>query len=423
MSSNNTTEANSDGDDGGSFNKDDILNQIEDGANTLVDEATKISETNPNDWSKEQMVGVAVGSVVVILLLLFLYWCICRRQCCCKQRRNYSKSIPQIKIHRPYVLRAQTAQVADTDYNLPMGVKLHGALKLRQAGLLGDGIRVAVIDSGIDSDHPGFNNKVMKKKWYKYGTPLEEDDHGTHVAGTIHFMAPNASLYDYRVFGEQGDMDGDKAIAQAIHDCIDIDNCQIINMSLRVSYPVVAEVRQAIKYAYSKNVIMCCAAGNSGDGDPTTNEMYAYPALYDETISIAAVSKSNSDLPVAYFSESNPYIDYAGIGVEVLSMKPGGNYQIMQGTSMACPHVTGLITALMSGRDTKRFGSLQQLKQIIKKNYTIDIGAEGKDNSTGVGFATYLSKSEFDEFWKTELVNNGGGSGGGIDGYGAAQVY
>ena len=411
MDANNTTEtpketiapttADNDGDGG-------ILDQIEDGATNVFDEATVLTQTSPNDWTNEQIIGVAVGAAVVVLVLFILYWCCCKRRCgCCQQQQKHSKSIPKVTLHRPYVVRNPVTIPVDIQHNIPTGVKLHGGIQLRQVGLTGEGIKVAVIDSGIDENHPGFGGMIIKKKWYRYGTPLAEDDHGTHVAGTIHMMAPNAEIYDYRVFGDDGDLDGDLAIAQSIRDCIDIDGCHIINMSLRVSYPIVPEVRKAIKYAYSKNVIMVCAAGNSGDNNITTNEMYSYPALWDETISVAAVSKSNSNLPVAYFSESNPYIDYAGIGVDVTSFKPGGGYQQMSGTSMACPHVCGFITALMTNNKAK-YSILKTLKADLRKNYAIDIGAEGKDNSTGVGFVTYLKKNEFDEFWTSEVAGGGG---------------
>lgn len=90
-------------------------------------------------------------------------------------------------------------------------------------------------------------------------------------------MAPQAELYDFRVFGANaidGTYDGDQAIAMAIRQAVE-DGCQIINMSLRVSYPIRGGVYEAVKYAHKKGVIMVCAAGNSGDGDPNTNEMYS----------------------------------------------------------------------------------------------------------------------------------------------------
>jgi subtilisin family serine protease len=215
---------------------------------------------------------------------------------------------------------------------------------------------------------------------------LFEDDHGTHVAGVIHLMAPQAQLFDYRVFGKTGSLGGDHAIAASIREACDKDKCHVINLSLRVSVPIVPEVKKAVEYAKKKGVHLICAAGNSGDGDPTTNELNSYPARWNETISVAAVKKEGR-LPVAYFSESNPEVDYAAIGVDVVSFKPGGGYQSMQGTSMAAPHVTGLVAALLSNGKTHTNKSLRKLLN----KYAIDIGAKGPDTSTGVGFVTFLS--------------------------------
>lgn len=270
---------------------------------------------------------------------------------------------------------------------LPLGILLTGGAKLREDGFDGTGVKVAVIDSGIDDQHVGFEGKVQRKSWYRSGTPLSKDDHGTHVAGTIHMLAPQAEIYDYRVFGGKGDsVTG--AIAKAIHAATDAE-CQLINMSLGgpVSIPV---IKKAVDYAASKGVIMVCSAGNNGDNDPLTNEI-GYPAFYEECISIAAVSKKNN-FPVAVFSSSNNQVDYAAIGVDVISFKPGGGFQRMSGTSMAAPHACGLMACLV-----QKHGGTDNIRQVLNDSYVIDIAAEGIDNETGVGFLTYLDTGAFDE--------------------------
>lgn len=274
------------------------------------------------------------------------------------------------------------------DDDLPLGILLTGGRKLRSEGYTGTGIKVAVIDSGIDEQHPEFHGMVTRKVWYREGTLLSEDDHGTHVAGTIHLMAPSADIYDYRVFGATGDVGVVEAIAQAIRAAADV-NCQLINMSLGGPTPS-PEIKSAIDYAVSKGVICVCAAGNEGDNNSLTNEI-SYPAAYEKCISIAAVQKRNG-FPVAVFSNSNSEVDYAGIGVDVVSFKPGGGYQEMSGTSMACPHACGLMACLM-----QKYGA-KGIRNKLTQAHAIDIGVEGIDNATGVGLLTYLSGDEFDQY-------------------------
>ena len=179
-------------------------------------------------------------------------------------------------IVRPNVVRAAASveqmDVEDEAFfdNLPLGVRLTGSDKLRAAGLTGKGVRVAVIDSGVDADHTGFHGKVKQQVWHRHGSPLSEDDHGTHVAGTIHMMAPEAEIYDYRVFGDEG-TNVNLAIYRSIRQAVD-DGCDVINMSLggsRASWLI----GRGVRYAYENNVPMIVAAGNEGDGDELTNEL------------------------------------------------------------------------------------------------------------------------------------------------------
>jgi len=102
------------------------------------------------------------------------------------------------------------------------------------------------------------------------------------------------------------------------------------------------------------------------------------------------VSKKNG-FPVAVFSNSNSQVDYAGIGVDVVSFKPGGGLQTMSGTSMASPHVCGLMACLI-----QKHGGQSNLRAILDASHAIDIAAEGVDTATGVGFLTYLDESAFD---------------------------
>ena len=85
----------------------------------------------------------------------------------------------------PAFTRASFSGVGPSNTRLPLGIKLHGGDKLRAEGLTGKGVKVAVIDSGVAAAHPGFGDQVVEQVWYRRGSSLMQDDHGTHVAGTI----------------------------------------------------------------------------------------------------------------------------------------------------------------------------------------------------------------------------------------------
>ena len=345
-----------------------------------------------------------------------------------KATQKPEKVYKEVKCSRPYVVRTPNSDGAALDANnigtLPLGCKLHGVLKLREANLTGKDIVIGIIDTGIDAKHPGFHDKVVKKEWYKSGdlSSSTGDDHGTHVAGTIHFMAPDATLYDYRVFGSGG-MSNDEAIARAVRQAVD-DGCHIINISLRISFPIVKEVKKSIKYAYKESIPVICSYGNTGveGSDPMINEMYSYPARWEYVIGVAATNKNSYGLPVAPFTESKPEdVDFTGCATNVLSLKPGGGTQYMSGTSMAGPHVCGLIAALYQKKYYNKMDEKTLRKELVK-HFVVDITGAGMNaknadadaqafdldaendeeggNSTGNGFLTFLDKREFRLLWK-----------------------
>ena len=94
---------------------------------------------------------------------------------------------------------------------------------------------------------------------------------------------------------------------------------------------------------------------------------------------------------------SNPQVDYSGIGVDVTSFKPDGGFRNMSGTSMACPHVCGMLTALLDKENNPVKGDAATRALFTK--YTIDIGVKKPDNVIGLGFLTFLTKSEFDDIF------------------------
>jgi major intracellular serine protease len=207
-------------------------------------------------------------------------------------------------------------------------------------------------------------------------------------------MAPEAEIYDYRIFGRVG-MDDREAFITAVGEAVE-DGCDIINMSLGGPQSDLG-VYQAMRAAHKAGVILVCAAGNMGDNKVFTIEN-AWPANYEQAISVGAVSKKDN-LPMAWFSNTNSQVDYAGIGVDVTSFRPDGTYQQMSGTSMACPHVCGFITALMTkgGAYSDIIQDDASCRALLNEKFCIDIATKGRDNATGLGFLTYLSKEEFEK--------------------------
>lgn len=127
------------------------------------------------------------------------------------------------------------------------------------------------------------------------------------------------------------------------------------------------------------------------------SQILSFPANFSTAISIGAVAKRNN-LPMARFTNTNAEVDYCGIGVNVVSFRPDGKYHQMSGTSMATPHVCGLICALMTkgGKYTDLIKNDRTCRAFLNERCAIDVGVEGRDNATGLGFVTYLTKDEFE---------------------------
>jgi len=316
---------------------------------------------------------------------------------------------PTVNIQMPSVTRAnvdltsiQPHATETVNLRLPPGVRLTGGDKLRADGLTGKGVRVAVIDGGVDAEHPGFNGQVKQQRWYRDGewySDGTEDYHGTHVAGTIHMLAPEAEIYNYCVF--ETESAENIAVAEAIRLAID-DGCQIINMS--IGGPRHNSIARAVSAAHSEKVLMIVSAGNDGDNNTLTYE-YSYPAMNSKTVSVAAVYKEN-DLSTAPWSNTNDAVDYAGIGVDVISFRAKSiGYMKKNGTSMATPHVCGFVAALMTkdGNYSDIITNDESLRTLLDENFVRDIGEKGPNNSTGKGFLTYLNETEFQDLWSSGL--------------------
>ena len=240
----------------------------------------------------------------------------------------------------------------------------------------GANVKVGVVDTGIALDHPdllvvGGENTVLGENPNDFGD--NGHGHGTHVGGIIaakglpptgiRGLAPNASLFSYRVFGKNEGGASNFAIAKAIDRAVQA-GCDLINMSLGGGDSDDA-VRAAMEDAVSLGSVVLVASGND-DRSPVS-----FPASFSPpAIAVSAMGRKGTFPPnttgddsvkkpfgtdtknfVASFSNVGEEIDLTGTGVAVISTVPGG-YAAMDGTSMATPAVTGFAARLLSGKQS-----------------------------------------------------------------------
>jgi subtilisin family serine protease len=216
----------------------------------------------------------------------------------------------------------------------------------------GTGIRVAVIDTGIDYTHPdlagvyagGYNVRSPS------AGPMDDNGHGTHCAGIlaatgsskgIYGTAPGVSLYAVKVLSDKGD----GRVSDLIEGLFWAKNnsMQVASMSLGMSEDSQA-MHDAIDEVSAGGVLIVAAAGNSGIASGAGDTM-SYPAKYDGVLAVSAVNKYNHR---AFWSSTGSKIGVTAPGVNIRSTIPGGKYATYSGTSMATPHVAGVAALVYS---------------------------------------------------------------------------
>jgi subtilisin len=223
----------------------------------------------------------------------------------------------------------------------------------------GEGVRVAVIDTGIDYRHKDLAGRFEKDRGVDFVNnrdPFDDNGHGTHVAGTVAGsstgVAPAATLYAVKVLDEQGS-GSEVAVLRGLEWAIS-KQVDVVNLSLGSAYSSKAE-EELIRICAARKISVACAAGNDG------SSRYNYPASCDNAISVAAVDRNKNH---AQFSNYNDMVDLAAPGVAIYSTWPNNKYNVLSGTSMATPHVAGA-TALVRLLDGKTPESI--LKETAEK--------------------------------------------------------
>lgn len=247
-------------------------------------------------------------------------------------------------------------------------------------------ITVAVLDTGIDYNHPDLKNRILTDLGYNFldGTKDATDDngHGTHVSGIIAAQANNnqgitgvaggldVKIIPIKVLNSNGEGDTD-IIAKGIRYAADA-GADIINMSFGAEEKDV-DIDNAIQYARSKGVFMVAAAGN----DSKNASLYS-PAGNEGVFTVAAV---NENLKRASFSNYGSVVQVSSPGVSILSTIPGGKYQAWDGTSMAAPIVSGIAAILKAENPSLTPDQLSSLLDTTAQN----VSSTQKTTSTGYG--------------------------------------
>lgn len=277
----------------------------------------------------------------------------------------------------------------------------------------GKNTTIAIIDSGVDFAHGDLKNKILsgydafgRKEGAKGGNASKLNyisatyKHGSHVAGIaaaeannskgIAGVAPDAKILPVAIFPgipdlfktSQKNPDGsDVTVVSAIADGIvwaTDHKADVINMSLGVWEPSIT-LEKAVQYALDHNVSVVVAAGNEKLVDNRRN----YLAAINGVIAVGATDASNN---IAPFSNTADYVTVAAPGVDIISTTPSilylKEYRKMSGTSMATPHVAGVVALMKSKFGEKATPSW--IKERLQKTAT-DLGAIGRDDFYGSG--------------------------------------
>lgn len=267
--------------------------------------------------------------------------------------------------------RDDTVQVLykpnDTDYGLQWGFKNTGQAIKGITGkpnadigaeaawdvTRGNGIKVAILDSGINMSHPDLANKVVLQKVFITSSIEDNNGHGTHVAGIISATTnnnygisgtcPDCKLIIGKVVGDNG-IGPTSLTIEGITWAAD-QGAKVINLSIGTKASAISQTnlknyQDAIAYAMQKGAIIVAAAGNEHSSE------FFYPAALSNVVSVGAITNNEEK---ADFSNYGSYVKLAAPGKDIYSTLPNHansrntlNYGYVSGTSMAGPMVTGV---------------------------------------------------------------------------------
>ncbi|WP_425283831.1 S8 family peptidase [Lihuaxuella thermophila] len=331
------------------------------------------------------------------------------------------KDIQIREVHKVYALGKVSAKATRTSTPsdpTPWGIEAIYNDSSISATNGGAGIRVAVLDTGVYTDHVDLVSNVEQCKdftaptGFKNGVCEDKNGHGTHVAGTIlanggadgkgiYGVSPASKLWAYKVLGNSGFGYSDD-IANAIRHAADEGKRLGVHVVISMSLGSSAKdslIADAVTYAYNNGALVVAAAGNDGPNPDTIG----YPGGLVDAIAVAALEnvQENGNYRVADFSSrGNPNTDgdyviqerdveVSAPGRAIESTWKNGGYNTISGTSMATPHISGLAAKIWAENPSWSNGNLRAEIQTRAKNNDINGGLyadTGDDIASGFGF-------------------------------------
>ena len=325
----------------------------------------------------------------------------------------------------------------DIELDNSWGVRRIGAGDVHASTTLnmnkGAGVKIGIIDSGINYNHPDLNaNYRGGYDFYYYDdNPMDVYGHGTHVAGTacaedndngsvspklgVVGVAPECDLYSLRVLSDDGVgywSDVIAAVQWSTGAVVNINGLNVqgvkmdvINLSLGKARNPGSTVKAAFDNAEAQGVVIVAAAGNSGTPSGKGKNVI-YPAKFASVIAVGATDSLDKR---ASFSSTGPEVELAAPGVAVYSMwndnssygdpqpvcrvllpTPSDCYKYGSGTSMASPHVAGvaalvIATGVVNGNGVK--GVADEVRKVMNDT-AIDLSPAGRDSQYGYGLVS-----------------------------------
>ncbi|MFI3174062.1 MAG: S8 family serine peptidase [Bacillota bacterium] len=242
----------------------------------------------------------------------------------------------------------------------------------------GGSITVAVLDTGVDSDHPFLSGRLLSGGYNVFNGGSDTEDyegHGTSVSGVIVDNTPSSvKIYPVKTLDDSGS-GTDLGIVTAIKQAA-AQNVDVMNMSLGGNGRSTS-VEIAINAAVAQGIVVVVAAGNY-----TIDTYYFYPAHVNDAIVVSSVNSSDQ---LSYFSNYGSTVDLSAPGESIYTSARGGGYTYIDGTSFSAPYVAAAAACVLL--DNPSFAPSQV--ETVLRNTTDDRGTSGYDQYYGQGILNF----------------------------------